>query len=295
MSLKYRITAIGWYNFEGLVQTLLRELIGPGLMSFGGSKDAGRDATFRGEANFPSSRERWTGYWVFQVKYVDLEAAGESAARAQLKTTLLKEIKNIVEKKRRCDNYVLITNVPMTSGFRDDLRQRVADLDICENFAAIDGKEICEFLDLYPHVRRSFPQLLGLADLESIVNHDLITRSRAYVEQWQPRLSTYVQTDAHVTCLRLLRKTHFVVLDGPPEAGKSAIAAAISITFASEGYQIIDVRESNNIFKAFSGEQRQLFIADDVVGSVALDPARADSWRVAILPGSSADSMRNMY
>jgi len=50
LSLKYRISNIGWYNFELLVQTLLKAVIGPGVTSFGGSKDKGRDAAFVGAA-----------------------------------------------------------------------------------------------------------------------------------------------------------------------------------------------------------------------------------------------------
>ena len=44
IGLQYRIAEIGWYNFEKLIQTLLKTIIGPGVTSFGGSKDGGRDA-----------------------------------------------------------------------------------------------------------------------------------------------------------------------------------------------------------------------------------------------------------
>src|SRR5713101_5556303 len=54
MSLKYRISNVGWYNFELLVQSLLKVIIGPGVTSFGGSKDQGRDAQFAGPANCAS-------------------------------------------------------------------------------------------------------------------------------------------------------------------------------------------------------------------------------------------------
>jgi len=76
MALQYRIAEIGWYNFEKLVQTLLKSIIGPGVTSFGGSKDGGRDAAYSGLAPFPTARENWAGEWVFQVKYIDLQGVG---------------------------------------------------------------------------------------------------------------------------------------------------------------------------------------------------------------------------
>jgi hypothetical protein len=84
---------------------------------------------------------------------------------------------------------------------------RIAREWLCASrFASVDGKEICQFLDIYPGIRRSYPQLLGLADLDLILNRDLYTRSRAFVEQWQPRLATYVQTEAHRKSIAVLKK-----------------------------------------------------------------------------------------
>lgn len=77
MGLKYRISNIGWYNFELLVQTLLKAVIGPGVTSFWGvkrSKDRGRDAGFEGAATFPGPDCQWNGNWVFQVKYVEFRS-----------------------------------------------------------------------------------------------------------------------------------------------------------------------------------------------------------------------------
>ncbi len=279
LALKYRISAIGWYNFELLVQTLLKGVIGPGVTSFGGSKDGGRDATFRGSADFPNPSTSWSGTWRFQVKYVDFEEAGAAAARTSLKSTFKKEFKGILRRRHKPpNNYILLTNFPLTATTRDELEGITKASKYAGNFAAVDGKEICQFLDLYPDVRRAYPQLLGLADLEVIINRDLYVRSQAYVEQWQPRLASFVQTEAHLSASAVIKKAHFVVLDGPPEAGKTTIAAALAISFASEGFEVIDIRESNEVFRAYNPERPQIFVADDAIGSVSLDSARTDGW-----------------
>ena len=76
------------------------------------------------------------------------------------------------------------------------------------------------------------------------------------------------------------------MLDGPPEAGKTTIAAALALIHASEGYEIIDVRSSTDVFRP-AGEEvakgkrreiRRLFVADDAVGSISLDDSLAEGW-----------------
>jgi hypothetical protein len=280
------VSNIGWYNFELLVQTLLKAVIGPGVTSFGGSKDGGRDATFNGPASFPSEGVQWTGHWIFQVKFIDVEEQGVDAARSSLKSTFRKELAQVLDRHEDVDNYVLMTDVPMSSDTRAALQDICTQANYGRNFAAVDGKEVCQFLDIYPEIRRSFPQLLGLVDLDLIVNHDLYARSRAYLEAWQPRLATYVHTEAHARAVALLKKRHFIVLDGPPEAGKTTIAAALALIHATEGFEIIDTRLSNDLFKppddllaSSSGrETARLFVADDAIGSISLEPRLADGW-----------------
>src|ERR1039458_332793 len=127
MSLQYRIAEIGWYNFERLVQTLLKVIIGPGVTSFGGSKDHGRDAGYTGLALFPTAQENWSGTWVFQVKYIDLQDVAAATARTKLKSALRTEIKNIRAKRGNpVDNYILVTDVPLTSDSRDEFGQIAA-------------------------------------------------------------------------------------------------------------------------------------------------------------------------
>lgn len=286
MSLKYRISNIGWYNFELLVQTLLKAVIGPGVTSFGGSKDQGRDAAFTGGATFPSTECQWAGQWVFQVKYIDFEEQGVDAARSALKATLRKEVRCVLSRHRYINNYILLTDVPLTTQTRQDLDQAMVEGGFTGNFATVDGKEICQFLDIHSEIRKAYPQLLGLADLDVIVNRDLYARSQAYLQDWQPKLATYVQTEAHTKAMSLLKKRHFIVLDGPPEAGKTTIAAALALIHAADGFEIIDVRSSTDVFRISDEqgvnnrgrEKRRFFIADDAIGSISLVPGRADEW-----------------
>jgi hypothetical protein len=285
VTLKYRISHIGWYNFELLVQTLLKVLIGPGVTAFGGSKDRGRDAAYSGPATFPSPANNWIGQWIFQVKYVDVEEQGVGAARSSLTATLRKELPTVLSRHSVVNNYILLTDVPLTSQSRSELERLAGASGFTGNFAVVDGKEICQFLDIHPEIRKTYPQLLGLADLEIVINRDLYARSQSYLESWQPKLATYVQTEAHARAVSLLKKTHFIVLDGPPEAGKSTIAAALALIHAADGFEIIDVRASNDLFKTADPDGEgigsgapKLYVADDAIGSLSLEDGRAEEW-----------------
>ena len=119
----------------------------------------------------------------------------------------------------------MLRRCAVTARDRDGLQTIARKTGFSGNLGIIDGKEVCEFLDLFPQVRRSYPQLLGLSDLERIVHSELYARSESYVLTWQPNLSTFVRSQAYEKALSTLRNHHFVVLDGPPEAGKSTIAA----------------------------------------------------------------------
>jgi hypothetical protein len=124
---KYNLEQLGWFNFEQLVRTLLRQVIGNGISTFSGSVDQGRDATFRGEASsFPSDADRWKGSWIFQVKHRAYSTRGANTVRTELKRTLPTEMVGIIRKHgHACDNYIAITNCPLTAQDKDEIKQLI--------------------------------------------------------------------------------------------------------------------------------------------------------------------------
>jgi hypothetical protein len=126
--------------------------------------------------------------------------------------------------------------------------------------------------------------LLGLSDLNQIVHSAVYSRSKAYFEQWAPRLDLFVQTDAYLKALQVLNKHRFLVLDGPPETGKSMIAAAVAVLYASEGFEVHDVRSPEDMHAVMRQPGKRLFVADDAIGSVSLESDKNDAW-ARDLPG----------
>src|SRR5207244_3757432 len=79
--------------------------------------------------------------------------------------------------------YVLVTNAPLTAEIRDEISASLADvLGEESSVHTLGGSDVCDILDAHPPVRRSFPQLLSLRDLNEllagVVHADVITKSR---------------------------------------------------------------------------------------------------------------------
>src|SRR5438445_5140051 len=75
--IRYGLDDLGWYQFEWLVQALLKEHLGIGVESWGGRGDYGRDAWCAGPLHFPDKGRETKGPFLFQVKFVEnANAAG---------------------------------------------------------------------------------------------------------------------------------------------------------------------------------------------------------------------------
>jgi hypothetical protein len=115
---RYRLNALGDTDFEQMIQTLLKQVIGPGTITFGAGRDGGREATFTGRAPYPSEVDQWDGDWIFQVKFHDTDLIGVQAARSNVITDVDAELEKLLNKYAyKLNNYILITNVPL-SGVR---------------------------------------------------------------------------------------------------------------------------------------------------------------------------------
>lgn len=176
----YDLSKLGNEEFERLCQSLIKEIIGLGTTTFGDGKDGGREATFTGSAPYPSLTERWCGEWIFQVKYHNLQLIGVAKARRQVLTDIEHELEKITKKyKRKCDNYILITNVPLSSVHATGNHDQIIDM-IAPRFKSLiphiqvwGGDEVHRFLDKYPNIRKTYNHLLISSDVIEEVLHSI--------------------------------------------------------------------------------------------------------------------------
>ena len=104
--MNYNLNNLGSRNFEHLVQSLCKKIIGEGVSIFGAGPDGQREATFNGSAPYPSKIDCWDGYWVFQAKFKEIntkkadylwlkESFEEEMTNFKIKSIILKYIKKI--------------------------------------------------------------------------------------------------------------------------------------------------------------------------------------------------------
>jgi hypothetical protein len=141
---RYRLDELGWYQFEALVQVLLKESLGIGVESWGGShKDHGRDAFSRGPLRFPDNKIPAEGPFLFQAKFVESANAAGAKPAAPLLKAVRKEAVRITERMndgnpmsprwQRTRHYVLLTNTPLTPMLRNKVHEILsAVLTDCE-------------------------------------------------------------------------------------------------------------------------------------------------------------------
>ena len=190
----YDLNRIGENEFENLAQALVKKIIGVGTVTFGDGPDGGREATYSGKAPYPSQSEQWDGEWIFQAKYHNLNAIGHDAGRKQILLDLRSELEKITEKyKRDCQNYILITNVHLSSVDKKGTHDKISDEiipDFCKKIPHIHvwgHDDICRFLELFSDIRQSYLHfitpgdiLAGLMDEECCKRH-LAETLRLYI------------------------------------------------------------------------------------------------------------------
>ena len=284
--LRYRLDDLGWFQFEALIQTLMKAELGIGVESWGGPGDHGRDAYFDGPLAFPG-REEQTGPFLFQVKFVQ----GANAAGAEPRSALMRSIRaecRQIEHRRKLGtwpgvaHYLLLTNAPLSASLRDEITTALFEVGGAMSVHTHGESDVCDMLDQHPNLRKSFPQLLSIRDLEHLitqaVNKDILERSRMAYDCASDVVPVFVPTSAYDRAWKVLHKHRFVVLEGPPEMGKTAIAWMIGIVQILNSWEAIVCDTPQDFFRSYESRRSQVFIADDAFGRTEYEPSRGRQW-----------------
>lgn len=281
-----RLDELGWSMFEDYVVALLKAEFGAGVEAWGRHGDFGRDCYCPSPLRFPGT-ELVEGPFVFQAKFV----AGANATGAKFLPALRKAISAEAARiDARCEAgewdkpgaYVLVTNCPVQAVQRAQLEQILRAVGPDVNIHILTGRDCQAIARRHSDVRRAFPQIMGLGDLQALiadsVNAEQIARSRAALASAAELANVFVPTAAYDRAWKVLAEHHFVVLEGPPEMGKTAISYMIGAAKAFEEWDVYECRDPDDFFKVHKPERSQYFIVDDAFGRTEYDPSLGKLW-----------------
>lgn len=121
-------------EFERLVVSFAKTLLGKGVQGFKNGRDGGRDARFEGTADgFPSRTKPWTGVTVIQAKHTEQMMAyfSDPGFGGDAKSSTLSEELGRVRRLRedgQLNNYLLVSNRFLTAGTNEELLKRISSV-----------------------------------------------------------------------------------------------------------------------------------------------------------------------
>jgi hypothetical protein len=155
--MKYDLNKLNPTDFESMVQSLSKRILGNGAISFGEGPDGGREAVFTGSAPFPSATENWNGYWVVQAKFKSVSIVDENKDFKWVQKELKAELQKYGSRKikvKQPDNYLIFTNVVLTAKAGNGGRDRATELEQeyqksygIQNIRIIPYDDIIDYLD----------------------------------------------------------------------------------------------------------------------------------------------------
>ena len=230
---QYDLNKLGSETFEKLCQSLLIEIIGPGTIIFGAGKDGAREATYKGKAPYPSQSEQWDGYWIFQVKFHDTSLIGIDKARKQVIIDLENELNKITTKYQHpCDNYILITNVPLSSVYKTGTHDQVSEIAkrlSVKNVHVLGSDQLCCYIEKYDAIRNAYPQFLTPNDVVEVAKNSKgfmgsdIENEEFYASNIPAIPDNQIKRDSQVIFIKkeFTYNRKNLLISGRPQTGKS--------------------------------------------------------------------------
>lgn len=172
--MSYTLNKLGSNNFEHLVQSLCKKILGEGVSIFGVGADGQREATYQGKAPYPSNQESWDGYWVIQAKFKDPNT--KTADYLWIKTCFEEEMLGFQTKKNAGkkipDNYLFFTNIVLTPPLEKGIKDKMDSLakkykSLIPNIHIIGADDINRFLEGHRDIAVSYASYILSGDILS--------------------------------------------------------------------------------------------------------------------------------
>lgn len=268
----YRLDQLGWLQFERLASLVLEAEAGLPDLDWQGRAYRARKAWAEQSVVLAGAGIRLSEPVAVAVVWIR-ESLADSSRLSELATRMLGVARDLG--LRPADRVLVITNLDGRAAHRALAEQ---SFPRPERVVVLGVSELSQALDGHAALRSAMPSVLGLRDLEPLIPRDVRTRSSLDIEGAWALASVFVPTCAYERARQVLARHRFVVLTGPPEMGKTAIAQMIALAQLSSGWEAHDCIDPAEVWRAFDRNRAQIFVADDAFGSTEYRPDAAEHW-----------------
>jgi hypothetical protein len=267
----YRLDELGWLQFERLCGLVLAQEAGLGEdVTWLGRADRGRVALLDSDIALERPGLRLRGPLAVAVVWVR-----SSPSQAERLGDLVTGAWSVPsELGFWFERVLLLTNLDAVQAQAALARRFGSERE----FAVLGAAELGDSLDRHPALRAAMPSVLGLRDVEALVPSGVRRRSSFDIASAQALARVFWPTRAYDRARAVLGRHRFVVLSGPPEMGKTAIARMIALAGLTDGWEAHECTSPDQVWHAFDAERRQLFVADDAFGSTEYRADAAERW-----------------
>ena len=263
---------LGWLQFDRLCPLVLEADAGLSDLRWSGRGDTGRVAVVDGRVTLRGRRAGLAGpVTVVAVWVRDTPVAGRRWSELADRVAGLWADVGLPPDGRA----LVLTNLD-----RDEAAAALG-LDAAADkmrVVVLGAAEISASLDREPWMRATMPSVLGLRDLDELIDPEVRRRSSIDVERAQELARVFWPTHAYERAREVLGGHRFVVLTGPPETGKTAIAEMLALACLTDGWEAHECKDPDDVWRVFDRGRRQVFIADDAFGSTEYRPDSAERW-----------------
>ena len=264
----YRLDELGWLQFDRLCSLMLEAECGLTDLRWGGRGDVARVALIDGRVSLREQGIRVGGPVAVAVIWVRADPVRERRLEAFRDRVVGLPPEQVQAR-------LLLTNLEAGES-EAALRGSPAGDD--QRWTVLGAGEISASLDHHPWLRAAMPSVLGLRDLGGLIDPGVRARSSFDVERAQELARVFWPTHAYDRARDVLVRHRFVVLTGPPEMGKTAIAEMLALASLTDGWEAHQCNDPEQVWRVFDRERRQVLIADDAFGSTEYRPDAAERW-----------------
>ncbi len=263
----YRLDELGWLQFERVCSLLLAADTGLADVRWTGHADDERVAAVEGPVISSATGVRLDGPVTVIAMWIP-----ESDSAEQRLRLLVDRVATLGSCEERV---VVLTNLDGVAGQAALERAAWAD---GRTVVLWGDRELGARLDRYPGVRAAMPSVLGSRDLAPLLSPAARAQSSLDVERAQRLARVFWPTRAYENARAVLAAHRFVVLTGPPEMGKTAIAEMLALAQMTDGWEAHECNSPEQLWRVFDASRRQVFVADDAFGSTEYRPDAAERW-----------------